>query len=86
MNNKEKERAAKFFKNITMEISKALEDGVEIDSILAETTKALCGLFVTYELSDKDYPAEEQLKDYIDSLRRIDMDAVRKLINKPAVN
>lgn len=86
MNNKEKERAAKFFKNITMEISQALNDGMEIDNVLDETVKALCGLFVTYELTDKDYPAEEQLGDYIDKLRRIDMDAVRKLINKPAVN
>lgn len=85
MNNKEKERA-KFFKNITMEISQALNGGMEIDDVLDETAKALCGLFVTYELSDTDYPAEEQLGDYIDKLRRINMDAVRKLINKPAVN
>lgn len=86
MNNKERERAAKFFGTITLEISKAMKDGVEMDGILAETTKALCGLFVAYELSDKDYPAEGQLNDYIDRLRRIDMDAVRKLINKPVAN
>lgn len=69
-----------------MEISQALNDGMEIDNVLDETVIALCGLFVTYELSDKDYPAEEQLKDYINKLSNIDMDAVRKLMSKSTVN